>query len=132
MKWKEELVDMFKDRKSEHTFDNYQKAKKEVILPTFIEIEDLLREYSIRASFDKSSEELTVTDCGFIMKTEFDVHNVRFTFKYLNPIEPDKMPPLRQSSEKFIPIKNLTSDIIGELFIEAFEPMKKFYTLINK
>ena len=131
MNWKEELAEMFKERKRDYTIENYQKAKNEIILPTFKEIEDLLREYDIHASVDKSSEELTVDAWGLVMKTEFNVENVKFTFKFYSTLKEDVTPPLLQSSEKLISIEELTAEIIGELFVEALKPMKIFYTPIN-
>lgn len=129
MNWKEELEDMFQNRKREHTVENYWKARNEVILPAFKEIKDLLKEYEIQASIDNSNVEFKVDGCGFIMKAEMDVDNIKFTFKYLSPIAPDEMPPLKPSIEKYTSIQNLTIDDIGTLFMEAFRSMKKFYTL---
>ncbi len=128
MDWKEELAGMFSFRKNDIvSISSYQQMLKEVILPTFKEIKDTLHEYSIDVTIDNSKNELKVVACGFVMKTEKDLENIKITFKYLNPIELEEMPPYRTGSEKIISIHELTSDLLGKLFVDAFEPIKVFY-----
>ena len=129
MNWKTELEEKLAYRKRKNNADNYFKALSEFISPTFKEIEQILHEHHINSSLNSNKDELKVDGCGFSMKVELVDDKVRITFHYLNPHEPIDMPPLIDSVEKYVSIREITKDMIGEEFVEAFKPMIKYFPL---
>lgn len=128
MNWKTELEKMLAHRKRKNNVENYLRALNELILPTFKEIVKVLYEHNVNSSISNNNE-FTVDNCGFIMKVEMAEDKVKITFRYLNPIEPIDMPPLKDSVEKYVAIEEITKNMIGEEFLEAFKPMIKYFPL---
>ena len=132
MNWQEELVEMFQDRKTDHRIENYLKAKNEVILPTFKLIKDLLHDSFIDVLIDNSKDELKVVAYGFVVKTENIVDNIKISFNYLDPNEPNEMPPIKENREIVIAINELSSDLIGQLFVKELKSLKDSYKSSDK
>jgi hypothetical protein len=128
MNWKTELEKLLTHRKRNNNVESYLTSLTEVILPTFKEIEKVLSEHHINSSIC-NNDELRVDNCGFIMMVELVEDKVKITFRYLDHIEPIDMPPLNDSVEKFVAIGEVTKDLIGDEFLEAFKPMIKYFSL---
>jgi Ni,Fe-hydrogenase III component G len=120
MNWKNKLENLLAHRKRKDNIKNYLNAMKENVLPTFHEIAKILYEHHVNSSIS-NNDELKVNDCGFVMSVELNESKVKITFRYLNPIETEDLPPLKDSVEKYFEIEEITKDLVGEEFAEAFQ-----------
>lgn len=129
MNWKENLNELLSNRKvgTSNRIEIFLKVQNEIILPTFKEIDKLLSEHQLICSIDYSNCSLKLY--GFTMSTALEDDNIKVTFSYLNPIEPEELGEYKESKFLSIPLLEVTNEVVGELFYNEF---KKLFLLVNK
>lgn len=128
MDWKAELSKALAHRKIINYSELYFQKTNEVIIPTLKDILEFLRDFNISSSI-KGKSELQVDSCGFSMQIELNYDKVKMTYSYLDPLEPIKLPPYQESLTKEFALNEITCELVGNEFSEAFKPcLKMFYS----
>lgn len=130
MNWKTKLAEQLSHRKKENNAEGYLQLLKDVILPTFKEIEAILCDHHIDANISNSNNELIVkfgvTD-WFSMKMMMDDGKMKIEFSYADTSVLSDVPELNLRNTKILAFEDITEEKIGDQFVEAFEPLIKLY-----
>jgi len=130
MNWKTKLAEQLSHRKKENNAEGYIQLLKEVILPTFKEIEAILCNHHIDANISNSNNELIVKLGNidwFSMKMMLDYDKMKIEFSIADTSEPTLEPKLKLENSKTLAFEDVTEEKIGKEFYKAFKPLFKLY-----
>jgi len=133
MNWKIELANELAHRingNDDNIVGSYLRIMKEVILPVFKDIKQLLHVHQIEAKICNNNNELVVEYGSlqwFKMKTDLHAGKLRIEYFYAETSENIFEPDLKLGNTKDIDLGNVTQEKIGLEFLEAFKPLLKFY-----
>lgn len=126
MSWKDEFEKEFGDRKRQNCGEKYVKLLKDVIRPTFEDIERYLYEFSINV--DINAEVLKVGyDSGiyfFSMKISLEDCKVKMEYSMVHPSEfLNDVPKWKDIKNNIFEMETISQEMLGEQFWEAIKPM---------
>ena len=133
MKWKIELAKELAHRikvSDEYIAGNYLRIMKEVILPVFKDIKQILHDHRIEAKINNNNDELVVEFLSlqwFKMRIDLYEDKMRIEYFYAKTSENAFEPDLILGNTMDIDLGNVTQEKIGLEFLEAFRPLLKLY-----
>jgi len=136
MNWRESLAQelQYRNGPKENCTEKYNILLQRIIKPTFVDILEELSKYSIIAVYERDELKVEYGLSGFWFKLKIDRSEncmVKFSAFYVDindsDLEPGVQPKLIDGYNKEIEIEMINSDLIGEIFYEAFKPMIKYY-----
>jgi len=133
MNWEIELAKELAHRikvSDENVVGNYLRIMKEVILPVFKDIKQILHDHRIEAKINNNNDELVVDyRCLHYFKMKIDLHEekLRIEYFYAETSEDVFEPDLKLLNTKDIDLENVTQEFFGLEFLEAFRPLLKLY-----
>jgi hypothetical protein len=133
MNWKIELAKELAHRikvSDENVVGNYLRIMKEVILPVFKDIKQILHDHRIEAKINNNNDELVVEYRSlhyFKMKIDLHEGKLRIEYFYAETSEDVFEPDLKLLNTKDIDLENVTQEFFGLEFLEAFRPLLKLY-----
>lgn len=131
MNWKTKLSEQLSARKKENNAEGYIQLLKDVILPTFKEIETILHNHQIDADISNSNNELIVKFGGinrFSMKMTLYDGKIKIDFNYADTSGLTDEPELKLQNTKIFAFEGISEERIGDEFYEAFLPLLKLYS----
>jgi hypothetical protein len=114
----------------ENVVGNYLRIMKEVILPVFKDIKQILHDHRIEAKINNNNDELVVEYRSlhyFKMKIDLHEGKLRIEYFYAETSEDVFEPDLKLLNTKDIDLENVTQEFFGLEFLEAFRPLLKLY-----